>query len=428
VSRATKDASPPHPDDWGVLAFTRTGFAAYRLGIGETGIAFEICRLRRDREELIGELTVRCPLAGARTVGDILSSGDFNLSSVQARTTRARHLAGRALAPDMDWEGWLTALALQTIAAERTGEPAQLLTDFARPAPGQTEHDYLGLTLPKKDPAILFGHGGSAKSLLGLALAGHLSQQGEIVLYADWEATGADHHTRLRWIYPPNGHEPPAVLYLRCERPLTIEADRLRALVREHGVTYVVLDSAAYGCPGAPESAEAAIAYFRALRSLGEIGSLVLAHTTKSEDGDKQPFGSSFWHNSARATWHVKRSNPDDDGPDVHVLLSQRKCNQGRLRAAFALALTFGDQIVRITRSSAADVPEFASSLTLLQRIRALVARRATDLQALIVEFPDEKPDTVKRVVRRGVERGILVKLQTYDDKELVGLKSDRTA
>jgi hypothetical protein len=197
--------------------------------------------------------------------------------------------------------------------------------------------------------------------------------------------------------------------------------------VREHGVSYVVLDSAAYGCPGAPESAEAAIAYFRALRSLGEIGSLVLAHTTKAEDGDKQPFGSSFWHNSARATWHIKRSNPDDDGPEVHVLLSQRKCNQGRLRPAFALSLTFGDQTVTVARSSAADVPEFASSLTLLQRIRALVARRTSPVSALLLEFPDEKPDTLKRVIRRGVERGILIKMQTYGDEELIGLKSDRT-
>jgi hypothetical protein len=212
VSRATTDHSLPHPDDWGLLAFSRVGFAAYRLAVGDTGIVFDICRLRRERDELVGELTVRCPLPGARTIGDVLSAGDFNLSSVQARTTRAKHLASRAQAADMDWEGWLTALALKTIDAERTGEPAQLLTDFPLPPPGQTEHDYLGLTLPKHDPAILFGHGGSAKSLLGLALAGHLVRAGEIVLYADWEATGSDHRTRLEWLYPPHGPAPPAVL------------------------------------------------------------------------------------------------------------------------------------------------------------------------------------------------------------------------
>ncbi len=46
---------------------------------------------------------------------------------------------------------------------------------------------------------------------------------------------------------------------------------------------------------------------------------------TKDSD-DKKPFGSVFWHNTARATWYAKRVQ--DEGEDVtHVGLFNRKAN-----------------------------------------------------------------------------------------------------
>jgi hypothetical protein len=75
----------------------------YRLSLPQIGVVFEVDRLRRERNELVGELCVRCVLPGARTVDGSLSIADLNLSSARARSERARLLAERANGRDLDW-------------------------------------------------------------------------------------------------------------------------------------------------------------------------------------------------------------------------------------------------------------------------------------------------------------------------------------
>lgn len=402
---------------WEPRTFEMVGFGSYVLRLPHDVISFAIARLRRDRNELIGELIVRCSLPGAQTVKGVLSSGDFNLSSVQARGTRAKHLASRANLPDVDWEGWLHEFTLNVVEAERQGTPPSLLDD-APEVEEIPDFNIHGLLIPRSHPSILFGDGGSAKSMLALDVACQLACVGEIVLYCDWEADINDHARRLRKLYPD---QRPPILYVRCERPLVHEADRLRTVCIEHGVTFTVMDSAAYGCAGAPEAAESALDYFRALRSLGKIGHFVVAHVNKSDDGDKRPFGSSFWHNSARATWHVKRSNPDDDGQMIYALVTPRKCNFGRLGSPLSLSINFG-QTIQINRSSVLAAPEFGPSLTIGQRIWAVLSRQNMTRDDLKTELGQENWDTTRRTINRGLETGKLIAFQRADGIEVIGI------
>ena len=153
-----------------------------------------------------------------------------------------------------------------------------------------------GIRLLDRHPVILFGDGGVAKSYLALFFAGELVRRGLRVLYADWELDAGDHSDRLQRLF---GADAPQVMYARCVRPMTYEAERLARLVRQHKCDYIVCDSVVFACDGPPEAAESAQRYFQALRQIG-VGSLNLAHTTKSDDADKKPFGSAFWHNGAR--------------------------------------------------------------------------------------------------------------------------------
>lgn len=399
MSRKTTDdpKTPPHPDDWGPRNFEAAGHLAYTMEVPQASTTIRVTRLRRERNELIGELSVKCGLAGARTVRGILSAGDFNLSSIQARGTRAKHLQGRACAPDIDWEGLIEEFCQLVIESERAGQPAVLLHDVPLTTDDSREHDLLGMTVPTRDPAILFGDGGSAKSYLALWIAGQLAQRGEIVLYCDWESHASDHRSRLESLYAP---ALPILLYVRCDAPLVSEVDRIRRLVAEHGVTYLVCDSIAYGCPGKPEDAESALGYFRALRSLGPLGALLIAHVSKADDGDKRPFGSSFWHNSARATWNIKRSNPDSESPVVHVMATHRKANNGRFRPAIGFALDFGYHKVTVSRSNPALIDEFAKGLPARHRIMELVARKPST----VAELADELGVT-ESAIRKEVDR-----------------------
>jgi hypothetical protein len=375
--------------------FVAIGEGRYALALIEAGVRFEIDRLRRERHELVGELVVQCEIAGARTVDGALSIDDFNLSSARARQDRARLLADRAKAPDLDWLGALEEFCQRVLAAERAGQPAVVLRDLEK-APPAEEFDVDGVRLLKRHPAIIFGDGGDAKSMIALYIAGQLERRGVRVLYCDWEFAGEEHRDRLERLF---GADMPAVRYLRCERPLVHEADRLRRIVREEAVDYLVLDSIAFACDGPPEAAEVAGAYYRALRGIG-VGSLHIAHTSKGDNADQKPFGSTFWHNGARATWYVKRGSTAADGQQISVGLFNRKSNIGPLRPAAAFEIAFETERTWLRRVDVTSVDELAANLPLRQRIVPLLRDGARTI-AEIAEELGEKTDSIEKTLKR---------------------------
>ncbi len=388
--------------------FSQVGETHYRLLIPQLGIMLDVDRVRRERgQELTGELAVACDLAGAHTIDGYLSIADFNLSSARARSERAKLLKERSEAPDIDWHGHIEELCVRTIAAYRQGTPSKPLHLFDRPGP-EAEFDIDGWKLLRDHATIAFGDGGSAKSYLALYVAGRLAQRGTVVLYADWELSGADHRDRLERLFGP---QMPTVHYLRCERPLAEEADRVRRDIGRLSVDYLVCDSIAFATPGRPEEAEHATAYFRALRQVG-IGSLNLAHVNRSENGDQKPFGSSFWHNSARATWFVKQAAASPDGQQVTIGLFNRKANLTRLHPATGFVFAFTDDRTEVARTNIADVEDLAGQLPLWQRIAHLIKSGGGVPMtiAAIAEALDAKPDTIRKTVSSARDRSIFAK------------------
>jgi hypothetical protein len=411
--------------------FSRVGEGHYRLVVLSLGIMFDVARLRQERrQEWIGELTVACDLPGAKTVGDdqLLSVADWNLSSADDRWKRAKLLAERSDAPDIDWASYLEELAQRTIAAERVGFPSRPLHTYDRPGPdAQFEVD--GWRLLRDHGTIGYGDGGSAKSYLALYVAGRLAQRGVSVLYADWELGGEDHRDRLERLFGP---QMPMVHYVRCDRALVSEADRLSREVRRLSIDYLICDSIAFATAGPPEAAEHATAYFRAVRQIG-IGSLHLAHINKSEQSDQKPFGSSFWHNSARATWFVKQASASPDGQRLTIGLFNRKSNLTRLQPAVGFQFEFSAERTVVTRVNLADVEDLAGQLPLWQRIAHFlqagggVPRTIAD----IAEELEAKPDTVKKAVSPSRARGgksMFTQVPSSDGIVRIALVERRTA
>lgn len=377
--------------------FHAVGEGHYVLAFVEVGIRFDIDRLRRDHHELWGELAVQCDLPGARTVnGNMLSIADLNVSSANARRDRARLLADRASMEVSVWSTMLEELCQRVLSAERQGQPALSLRELPRPAPDDTFH-VDGLRLLKRHPAIMFGDGGNGKSYLALYLVAQLARRGIRVGLFDWESVGDEHRDRLERLC---GGDMPDVAYARCERPLFYEADRLRRIVHEQALEYAIFDSVAFACDGPPEAAEVAGRYFRAVRQIG-IGSLHLAHITKGEHGDQRPFGSTFWHNGARASWFLKRTSPDTETMrEMSLGLFPRKANFGPLRGEIGFRLTFSDDSTRVAPVNVADVTDLAAGLTLHQRMAALLRRGSLSVEDLADEL-GAKPDTVRRTADR---------------------------
>ena len=402
--------------------FLVLGEGLYRLEVPDLGIVLQVDRLRRKSGELIGELTATCNQKPAHRLDadDLIHASDLNLSSLRARQDRASYLAKRSELATFDWPGAIEYLAVRVIQAERIGQPAVLLRDVPKPSPDATWLVH-GLPILRGQPMILFGDGGSGKSLLALSIAGELAQRGVPTLYADWETCDGDHRDRLESLF---GAEMPGVLYVRCESPLTHEADRLRRLVLTHDLQYVILDSVAFGCDGPPEAAESAGAYFRALRQL-RVGALLIAHITKAESGDQRPFGSAFWHNGARATWHVKRSEADGNAGGMTLGVFHRKANSGPLLSARGLRVTFGDRIT-IHQTNLAEHDDFAGKLPLWQRCVGALKTGPLTLSEL-AEAVDAKLDSVIKTVKRS-EGKTFTKLPGADGKPRIYLVDRRTA
>ncbi len=415
---------PPSADADCPREFERFGEGHYCLALDALGLSFEIDRLRRDRAELIGELTVRCTLAGARTVDGVLSVADMNLSSVRARQDRGRYLGTRAHAPDIDWTGLLEELAQRVLTAERQGHPSVSLRDMPRPVP-DTTWSVRGFPVLARHPMCVFGDGGAAKSYFALFCAGELARAGHRVGLFDWELAGEDHRERLEALY---GADMPDVRYVRCDRPLAHLVDRVRRVVRDDRLDYAIFDSVAFACDGPPEAAEVAGRYFAAVRTLGAIGTLHVAHVAKGQEGstahEHRPFGSAFWHNGARAIWFAKLSDSTADGSTITVGFFNRKANLGRVQAPLGFEVTFSDTRTTFTRVDLADVPDLAARLTLTQRLRTVLRAGTATRDALAEEFADEKPETLKRTINRAIQKGLLVEFPGAGGEMRIGIRS----
>lgn len=370
--------------------------SGWTLEIPSIAATFECDRLRRERHELIGELVVKCALPGARVVNGILSTGDFNFSSVRARQDRAKLLGLRANTNGAtDWFAHLEEFCQGVFERERQGAPAQDIWSIQRP---EQVDDFAvdGLAFPRKHPAILFGDGGSAKSYTALYIAGKLAIQGVKVALFDWELDGEEHRERFERLFK---FQKPRLTYCRCESPLTSEIDRIYRIIRDEKINYGFFDSISFACDGRPEDAEVAARYFRALRTL-QIGGLHIAHVNRSEENDRKPFGSSWWHNGARCTWFVKAE--ESGGSVLNLGFFHRKSNLGPLRRAISLRAVFGPDFTRFEKSDIADSPELAQTAKIWQRMQMLFEKDPTPLtRAEIAEILDVKIDSVKKASSR---------------------------
>lgn len=377
--------------------FDIAGENGYQLIYPDFGLTFDISRLRRDRSELVGELAVMTTMTGARTFEGVLSIANFNLSSMTARRDRAKYLAERAQALELDWAGALEELCQRVLKAEQTGTPVVPLSSLAKPGVME-EFTVAGIPLLQRHPVLWFGDGGSAKSYLALYVAAELARRGIPVLYADWEFSGEDHRERFERLCGPD--MPVTLSYTRCQAPLTEEVGRLRGWVLKAGIKYVVCDSVAFAANGPPESAETASTYYRAVRALG-VGSLHIAHVTKGlEEGDQKPFGSVFWHNGARATWYLKRANTQDDGDIVEVALYNRKANIGRLRPALGLRVSFDPVRTIITPFDVSENAELGAKEPLWKRMKTAL-KHGAKTTAELAEDLGVKPDAIRTTMKR---------------------------
>jgi hypothetical protein len=319
----------------------------------------------------------------AKTVDGSLSLADFNFSSDNARRTRAKILSERSRAEALDWPGFVEEFSVKVIAAERQGSPATRLCDEPEPKDTTETWDLFGWPLLQDHPTVLFGQGDSCKSYLAMWAAGTLAAQGVPVLYCDWEFSKKDHRRRFGKLFQPM---PKDVFYMRCDRPIPDEIDRIIRTIHAEGCQYAVLDSMGFACEKGADTADQAGIYFRAVRQLG-IGNLNISHVTKSPDAQEpMVYGSIYFSLGARSIWYIERATQNPIG-EINVGLYHKKSNTGERLKPKGFAFAFTSETTKVKPLAVDSVDELAAKLPMLERIKKLLDKGAQTSKGIAGEL-----------------------------------------
>jgi hypothetical protein len=258
-----------------------------RLGDGLTftwpahGISLAFDQLRDGSDGPHGEIVV-----ASAVLGEVHWSR-LNLASAPAREGLVRKL--EKVLPAGPWRAMLDRACRAVALVIREGEP----TVVVKPARATDSRHLVPRFLIQSETNILFGDGGSGKSLLAETIAAAVAAEAPLAcgltptashpaLILDWETCREEHEDRLAGIAAGLGRAGISGLFYRpMARALADEAGVLRREIARLGIGLVVVDSFGPACGAEPESADSAIRCMNALRSFGAVTRLVIAHVSK---------------------------------------------------------------------------------------------------------------------------------------------------
>ena len=216
-----------------------------------------------------------------------------------------------------EWDAIIEYSCVSVLEAFREDEtaPAINLRDLTE----STDEGMLVSPLfPANEPSIIFGEGGTGKSIITLWIAGlvsegfgfdWLSAKQKNVLYLDYETSEDEFKRRGDKLSKGMGLDMPYanIWYRRYNSPLVDMVEHLREEIDRNDIGFIVVDSVGYACPE-PISDKETNRYFNAIRTFPNVTFINIAHTSKEQGNNKTPFGSVFWWNGARSIWEIKKS------------------------------------------------------------------------------------------------------------------------
>lgn len=407
-------------------AFEQVGLG-YHCGSEEIQTHLYLTRIRRSRGDLTGELKVTTNIEGVKTQsGDVLHTAKLNVDSSTSRSSMAKTLGARTAAAkqDVDWFDALEALCQGVMLAEQEGQPA---LEIGLAAPRSPKDKFLVEPLVLKgQTSIIFGPGGSGKSMIALACGLSVATHREIipgvapavhgnVLYLDWETEYDEINDRIQAIAAGHKFTPEGMFYRQCRRPLADEVEKISEVVAEKKIVLVIVDSAAFamGTQGEyGDSNESTIRMYTSLRLLG-TSNHVVDHVNRTDarakPGKSSPYGSIYKDNAARNNWELRKLLVNGT---MKVGLYHHKPNNTATLPSFGLELVWTDGAVVFRQASLPgdDEEGFDEAENTAAAIKEIIADGPATLSTLAGYFPKEKYNTIKGTARRMVIRGELIR------------------
>lgn len=346
----------------------------------DDGVRIVVSNLERRTREFNGyvEAIYRNPQTTNGTKPTrLMSKTRVNLESLTAREGVVR-----ALNRSMDRAWAIRIEQVHAACAEfyQSGEPMVWLAEAAEPGPVvYAARPFVELN----QHTIWFGDGSSGKSLLAQALGITIADGVDLipgidwrtcpVLYLDWETDRDTHRRRhaglIRGLKP---RDPKRFAYKRMVGPLPDAAEEVGNLVTSNKFGLVIADSVTMASGGDANETATAATYFRAARSICPTW-LSIAHVPKNTEGQR-PFGSTAWHNLARATWEFTKQQ-EEGATEFHVLLQHRKGNNTAVEKPRAYKCEFPSDTVMITASAPDAKSGLEKKLGIATRVKSYLLR-----------------------------------------------------
>ena len=342
------------------------------------------------------------------------------LGGTNGRLTLMNHL--RSVEPEVkEWDRILEYVCVTVITGYREGEPTVNLAEIDMPV---DRGNLVTPLIPYGEASLIFGEGGSGKSILSLWIA-NLVHQGvqtdwisalkKNVLYIDYETHLSEYLVRNNKLANGMGLDNPSgIFYRRTNEPMIAIAEIIRAEIDRKEIGFVVVDSAAMACGAEPESAKATTDYYKAIRSFGDdITILTLAHTTKADTENKTPFGSAFWTYYARSVWEIKKK-PSDKSNQQNIGLYHRKVNNTQLHEPIGYSIQYLSNEINVNGFDITDSDTLNQEIPMIKRVYNYL-RNADEYKPIYeimesLEIPNKKEGSIRAMISRnsGVAKKII--------------------
>ena len=337
----------------------------------------------------------------------------LNLLASRGKSSLAKELEERYPLPQKSqWAVLVEQLTTMSLTAHREGEPVKEVWPVPSDDPIPQAPFLVRPLLYEGKPNMLFGEGGTGKSLLALALALicrlpykdnplGLEPKKAIPFYLDYEGDEAEFNRRLSLLQRGFEIPPTPIFYRECTLPFIDDIDRIEAIVAENKIDFVIVDSVGVATSSSNLNySETATAFYAALRRL-HCTSLLISHRAKEQESKKtSPYGSVYFFNIARSIYEVFRQQEEGENR-IHLALLHKKNNQGPFLPRQGFTLTFTGEKTILSHLEIDNVPEFLEKLSLKTQIVALLKKETTASISEIARAVDKPENTIRAILSR---------------------------
>ena len=331
---------------------------------GESVLVATIKRIYEDSHHAVfGEITMEHDKDGV-----LVDALRVNLSSPQGRGAIAKRLE-QAKSIKLNWMDLIEQVFSNTIKLYRVGDPGETL-EVGQDDKITPPTYLLEPVIMSGVPTIIFGEKGVHKTILsllfsicillpwhdnplGLVTNTHSSKVGML----DWESDKRLTMYTLQRLLKGSGLPTTELNYRRCRLPLADDIEQIANFLESKKCDVVLIDSVGAACGGDLMKAEFALRFFEALRSLN-MTSLSIAQTSKSEEGKKTIFGSTYFQYYSRNIFELKKASDVYDKDETKVALFHNEGNYSGKYDPMGFRFYFSPTSIKVEREPV-DFGEF---------------------------------------------------------------------